>query len=68
MEQLKFQRLKKESQSPINLNPGMIIAIIVYFSFLGMSYMNNQIFMDKLLVIGAILGCISFIKVMNKTN
>lgn len=68
MEQLKFQRLKKETQSPINLNPGMIIAIIVYFSFLGMSYVNNQIFMDKLLIIGAILGCISFIKAMNKTN
>ena len=68
MEQVKVQRIEKKRESSINLNPGTIMAIVIYVCFLGMSFYSNQIFMDKLLVIGAILSCILFIKVVNRTN
>ena len=68
MEQVKIQRTKKKKESPTNLNLGITVSVAVYISFLAMSLYNNQFFMDKLLIVGAILSFTLLFKILNTTN
>ncbi len=47
-------------------NIRIILYVLVYAVVLGLSFYNDQIFLDKLLILGAILSCILFIKMLVK--
>lgn len=45
-----------------------ILAVIVLALFISMSYYNNHIFLDKIVLCSFILGLIFFIKVRGQSN
>ncbi len=60
--------IKKNKRTNSKTTFSAIVGIGIVSTFLILSYLNNHLFMDKLIVSAFILACILGLKILNESN